>query len=51
MRKPVVVAVIAATVLVFTIRTALAENKPADKGDGKGQAQQAAKENTTAKGQ
>lgn len=51
MRKSVVVMVIVSTVLALSIGTALAENKPADKGDGKGQEKQAANKNAAAKGQ
>jgi len=39
------------TVLALSIGTALAENKPADKGDSKGQEKQAANKSTAAKGQ
>jgi hypothetical protein len=50
-RKSVVVMIIVSTVLALSIGTALAENKPADKGDDKGQQKQAANKNTAAKGQ
>jgi uncharacterized protein involved in copper resistance len=50
-RKSVVVMIIVSTVLALSIGTALAENKPADKGDGKGQEKQAANKSTAAKGQ
>jgi hypothetical protein len=42
--------IIVSTILALSIGTALAENKPADKGDGKGQEKQAANKSTTAKG-
>ena len=51
MRKSVVVMIIVSTVLALSIGTALAENKPADKEDGKGQEKQAANKSTAAKGQ
>ena len=60
MRKSIALMIIVSTVLALAIGTALAENKPAEKGDGKGQAankstatkgqaQQASSETTTAK--
>ena len=60
MRKSIALIIIASTVVALSIGTALAENKPAEKGDGKGQAankstatkgqaQQASSETTTAK--
>lgn len=47
MRKSVVAMIIVSTVLALSIGTALAENKPADKGDGKGQEKQAANKGIT----
>ena len=49
MRKSVVVMIIVSTVLALSIGTALAENKPADKEDGKGQEKQAANKSTATK--
>jgi hypothetical protein len=50
-RKPFVVVMIVSTILALSIGTALAENKPADKGNnGKGQ-EKAANKSTGAKGQ
>src|SRR3954454_10888097 len=43
--------IIVSTVLALSIGTALAENKPADKGDDKGQQKQATNKSTAAKGQ
>jgi hypothetical protein len=50
-RRSLVVLIILATVLALSIGTALAENKPADKGVGKGQEQQGASKTTAAQGQ
>lgn len=50
MRKSFVVMIIVSTILALSIGTALAENKPADKGDGKGQ-QKTANKSTAAEGQ
>jgi hypothetical protein len=50
-RRSLVVLIILATVLALSIGTALAENKPADKGGGKGQEQQGASKTTAAQGQ
>src|SRR5215210_6879792 len=43
--------IIVSTVLALSIGTALAENKPADNEDGKGQEKQAANKSTAVKGQ
>jgi hypothetical protein len=50
MRKPFVVVMIVTTILALSIGTALAENKPADKGNSKGQ-EKAANKSPAAKGQ
>jgi hypothetical protein len=49
-RKSFVVVMIVSTILALSIGTALAENKPGDKGNGKGQ-EKAANKSTAAKGQ
>ena len=51
MRRSVVVLIIVATVLALSIGNALAQNKPADKGDDKGQKQQRETKTTASQGQ
>ncbi len=51
MRRSVVVLIIVATVLALSIGTALAQNRPVDKGDGKGQNKQGEAKTTAAQGQ
>ncbi len=51
MHRSVVVLIIVATVLALSIGTALAQNRPVDKGDGKGQNKQGEAKTTAAQGQ